>query len=277
MTEEFEIAGPPITELSKGQRRVLGVLLEKAFTTPEYYPLTLKAITTGCNQKNNRSPLTNYSEDDVLPIVDELRQLGLVAVIHTETGRTERYRHYMRKRFQLTEQQLAVLTELLLRGRQSVGDLRSRASRMVPINSLDELREALRGLMDLNAVQATGPLERRGVEVDHKFYLPREGNQLTYDEGPDDEPTVAAHDSRSSAEKSKMVSQSSPPAPIGMPRGTSPAIYDPNHSTRLSVVESSLSRCQAENADLRKSIDALQDEVNRVSERLSRLENELGG
>src|SRR3989304_6112713 len=121
MTEEREITGPPITELSKGQRRVLGVLLEKAFTTPEYYPLTLKAVTTGCNQKNNRPPLTNSPEADTQPVLDELRELGLAAVVHTETGRTERFRHYVRKRFSFTEPQLAIFTELLLRGRQSVG------------------------------------------------------------------------------------------------------------------------------------------------------------
>ena len=126
MIEEPEQDAPPITELNKGQRRVLGTLLEKAFTTPEAYPLTVKALTAGCNQKSNRHPLTEYSEDDVLEVLDQLRQMGLVAVVHTETGRTERFRHYMRKRFTFSEPQLAVLTELLLRGRQSIGDLRAR-------------------------------------------------------------------------------------------------------------------------------------------------------
>src|SRR5579862_10011778 len=117
MLEEPELDAPPITELSKSQRRVLGTLLEKAFTTPEAYPLTIKALTTGCNQKSNRHPMTEYSEDDVLEVLDELRQSGLVAVVHTETGRTERFRHYVRKRFTWSEPQLAVMTELLLRGR----------------------------------------------------------------------------------------------------------------------------------------------------------------
>src|SRR5688572_25460933 len=88
---------PPITSLHKVQRRVLGVLIEKGFTTPDQYPLTLKAVTTGCNQKNNRDPLTNYEEADVEQALDGLRELGLAAVVHTESGRTERYRHYMRK------------------------------------------------------------------------------------------------------------------------------------------------------------------------------------
>src|SRR5690606_30207449 len=110
----------------------------------------------------------------------QLREMGLVAVVHTESGRTERYRHYMRKRFTLSEPQLAILTELLLRGRQSIGDLRARASRMVAINSLDELREALRGLMGLHHVVATGDLDRRGVEVDHNFYTAGEKSRMAF-------------------------------------------------------------------------------------------------
>src|SRR5690606_38507486 len=94
--------------LTRPQRRVLGVLVEKGLTTPDSYPLTLKAVTTGCNQKSNRDPVTNYSEDAVEETLDELRQLGLVAVVHTESGRTERYRHYVRKKYPFTEQQLAI-------------------------------------------------------------------------------------------------------------------------------------------------------------------------
>jgi uncharacterized protein YceH (UPF0502 family) len=178
VSEPLEEPGPPITELTKGQRRVLGTLIEKAYTTPEGYPLTVKALTAGCNQKSNRHPMTDYSEDDVLEVIDQLRELGLVAVVHTESGRTERFRHYMRKRFTLTEPQLAALTELLLRGRQSIGDLRARASRMVAIESLDDLREALRGLAAQNYIQANMSLDRRGVEVDHNFYLPAENKKV---------------------------------------------------------------------------------------------------
>ncbi len=178
MSQPLEENAPPITELSKGQRRVLGTLLEKAYTTPEGYPLTLKSLTAGCNQKSNRHPMTDYSEDDVLEFIDQLREMGLVAVVHTESGRTERYRHYMRKRFTLTEPQLAILTELLLRGRQSVGDLRARASRMVAIESLDDLRKALRGLASQNYLQASGSLDRRGVEVDHNFYQAGENKRI---------------------------------------------------------------------------------------------------
>ena len=215
MSQPLEENTPPITELSKGQRRVLGTLLEKAYTTPEGYPLTLKSLTTGCNQKSNRHPMTDYSEDDVLEFIDQLREMGLVAVIHTESGRTERYRHYMRKRFTLTEPQLAVLTELLLRGRQSVGDLRSRASRMVAIESLDDLREALRGLTAQKYLQANGSLDRRGVEVDHNFYQPAENKRLAMGgtEIDDDEPET----SRTPALSTSQVPRTPPSPTVGSP------------------------------------------------------------
>lgn len=163
-------SSPKFTTLSRPQRRVLGVLLEKAFTTPDIYPLTIKAATAGCNQKSNRDPVVEYDEDRVEKILDELREMGLAAVVHTESGRSARYRHYMRHVLTLTEAQLAILTELMLRGRQSIGDLRVRAGRMVPIDSLEELRSELQGLIDQGFVQSDAPLDRRGVEVDHTLY-----------------------------------------------------------------------------------------------------------
>ena len=169
----------PIKSLTKAQRRALGVLIEKGFTTPDQYPLTLKGATSGCNQKNNRDPITNYAEDQVADAFSELRELGLAAVVHTESGRTERYRHWMRKRFEkMSEGQLAILGELLLRGRQQVGELRARASRMSPIDSLEQLRKELDGLIAEGFVQSDGPLDRRGAEVDHNWYEPREGMAL---------------------------------------------------------------------------------------------------
>ena len=182
MPESYETRldedAPPVRELSKAQRRLLGVLVEKAFTTPDQYPLTLKAATSGANQKSNRDPVANYSENAVWDALDQLRELGLVAVVHPESGRTERFRHYMRKRFPFSEPQLAIMTELMLRGRQQLGELRSRASRMVSIESLDELRRELTGLQELGYVQASGSLERRGIEVDHTLYTNDEKNRL---------------------------------------------------------------------------------------------------
>lgn len=165
-----EEPGPPVRSLGMVPRRILGALLEKAFTTPDAYPLTLKALTTACNQKNNRDPVVEFTEDDVLAGIEALQQSGLVAEVHTDGGRTARYRHLVRKRFPWTEPQLAVMTELWLRGRQQLGELRTRASRMVPIETLEELRTQLQPLLTEGYIRCSGPLERRGVEVDHTFY-----------------------------------------------------------------------------------------------------------
>jgi uncharacterized protein len=262
MIEEPEQDAPPVTELSKGQRRVLGTLLEKAFTTPEAYPLTVKALTAGCNQKSNRHPLTEYSEDDVLEILDQLRQMGLAAVVHTETGRTERFRHYMRKRFTLSEPQLAVLTELLLRGRQSIGDLRARASRMVPIESLDDLRVALRGLLDQKYVQANAALERRGVEVDHNFYSASENKKLAWDSRIDDADEggggVAARPH--STEASTRVATEHRP-----------------HAPELHASAAAITALREESAELRSRIDSLEHEFSRLKGVVEDLVRDLRG
>ena len=190
-----ETAGETVSlkEMPRKQRRVLGVLLEKAFTVPDQYPMTLKAATTGCNQKSNRDPVSNYDEDDVLETLLQLQERGLVGCLHTESGRTERYRHYMRHKTTLNEKQLAIVTELMLRGKQQLGELRTRASRMVPIDSQEDLRSELQALMAAGLVRANGSLERRGIEVDHDLYPHNENREPLAEYRSDDaEETVAA-------------------------------------------------------------------------------------
>jgi uncharacterized protein len=240
---------PPITELKARQRRVLGVLVEKAFTTPEYYPLTLKAVTTGCNQKSNRDPVVQYSEDEVYESLDQLRQMGLVAVVHTETGRTERFRHYFRKRFTLSEPQIAILTELLLRGRQQLGELRGRASRMVPVDSLEQLRDELAGLMTLKLVQSSGDLERRGIEVDHNLYTEKERPQHTLSGGQ-------------RVERAESMRQ----AP---PQHAAP-------SADISALRTEIDRLQGSSDELRDTVARLEDTVADMQRELDSLKRDLG-
>lgn len=236
----------PVRELARGPRRVLGVLLEKGFTTPDQYPLTLKALTAGCNQKSNRDPVTNYSEDDVEEYADELRKLGLCAEVHTDGGRALRYRHLMRKRYPFTEPQLAMLTELWLRGRQQVGELRSRAGRMAEIPSIEVLRSELQPLVDQGYVQTSGSLERRGVEVDHGFYRPGEAPPLR---------TSSAADDLDEPEHSAAVT----PRPIA--RDT---------DSRTTAVPRDV-------AHLITQVEELTAQVARLEERIASLEQSLGG
>lgn len=160
--------------LTARQRRILGALLEKGFTTPTQYPLTLNALTLACNQKSNREPVTNYTEEEVYESLQQLMTLQLVGEIHSESARVTRYRHYVRHHYDFSEIQWAIITELLLRGRQQLGELRTRASRMIPISGLDVLRDELQSLIAMGVVRASGPLQRRGVEVDHNLYTAQE-------------------------------------------------------------------------------------------------------
>ncbi len=146
MDDATERPGARVRPLDSVERRVLGVLIEKAKTTPEAYPLSLNAIVTGCNQKNNRDPLMTVDEDQVGRALETLRASGAVAEIYG-SGRVPRYRHYAYEWFgDLQKEDLAILAELLLRGEQSEGDLRGRASRMDPIPDLQILRTRLDAL-----------------------------------------------------------------------------------------------------------------------------------
>jgi uncharacterized protein len=253
-----DVQYPPVTQLKKFQRRVLGVLVEKAFTTPEYYPMTLKALTAGCNQKSNRSPVYNLSEDAVFDTLDELREMGLAAVRHTESGRTERFRHNMRQRYSFTEPQLAILIELLLRGRQSMGELRTRASRMVAIESLADLRRELGGLIEEGYAQSNGPLERRGIQVDHNMYLPAEDKTM--------EPDSATVDQ----EVAPTRNATTPTA------ATAPSVAAPDLNSRLAQLESIIERQSIENRSLREELDSLKGEVHTLQKRLEDLCRDLG-
>lgn len=132
--------------LTANEARVLGVLVEKAQTTPAQYPLTLNALVAGCNQKNNRDPCTNLTEDDVLEAIDGMRAKGLVREAMLSGSRVNKYRHIAREALEVSTTELVILAELLLRGPQSVGELRGRASRMHPIESIEVAQAALDSL-----------------------------------------------------------------------------------------------------------------------------------
>jgi uncharacterized protein YceH (UPF0502 family) len=124
--------------LDARQRRVLGVLIEKAKTTPAAYPMSVNAIVTGCNQKNNRDPITTLDDFGVEKALDELRNLGAVSEVDW-LGRVSKYKHHAYEWLGVTRPELAVLAELLLRGAQQLGELRGRAARMEPIADLAAL------------------------------------------------------------------------------------------------------------------------------------------
>lgn len=142
--------------LNEKETRILGCLIEKEMTTPEYYPLSLNALTNACNQKSNRNPVVSYDEQTVVQGVDSLRSKGLARETHSSSSRVPKYAHAFLDRFDLSRQEVALLCEMLLRGPQTPGELRTRAGRMSPFNSLEEVMNLLTGL-----IEHTPPLIKR--------------------------------------------------------------------------------------------------------------------
>ena len=227
--------------------------MEKAFTTPEQYPLTLKSTVTGCNQKSNRDPVGNYSEGQVQDALDQMRDSLLVAEVFTDGGRAPRYRHYMRHKFDFTEAQFAIIAELLLRGRQQPGELRTRASRMVRIDSQEQLRQELTSLQEKGYLQSNGPLDRRGVEVDHAFYSPSERMDIG--------DAVAAIEDRAEASAINDTMRAT--------AASAPAIGG-------GITESGIDELKATIREQAETIRALESLLTGLDDRLQKLERDLG-
>jgi uncharacterized protein YceH (UPF0502 family) len=134
-------------ELTTDECRVLGVLVEKAFTTPDQYPLTLNAVVNGCNQKNNRDPITSIDETRAFDALESLRAKKLVIRADMAGSRVNKYKHAANDVLHVRAGELAVLAELLLRGPQTLGEIRGRASRMHPLDSLETAKNMLEALM----------------------------------------------------------------------------------------------------------------------------------
>ena len=176
-------AAPSWEPLSPVERRILGVLVEKQKTskTADAYPLTLNALVTGCNQKSNRDPILELDEVEVEEGVEALQRRGLVSRI--TGGRADRFRHELYTAWTSNGAELAVLAELLLRGPQTKGDLRTRAARMAPIDSLEALDEVLKPLLDRRLVVYLTDPDRRGAAVSHGFHAADELARLKAQHG----------------------------------------------------------------------------------------------
>lgn len=122
--------------------RVLGCLIEKELTTPEYYPLSLNALTNACNQKSNRDPILALAEEDVVRALNRLRFMQL-SIVSGESSRVAKYRHLLAENLGLVPAELAIVCELLVRGPQTVGELRTRCERMHGFPDLPAVEDAL--------------------------------------------------------------------------------------------------------------------------------------
>ena len=157
----------PIMELTFEQARVLGALVEKQMTTPDYYPMTVNALVAACNQKNNREPVTGFTDTDVERILGELNDLDLARFTRQSGGRTLKYLHRAPDTLEVDDEQLAILSIMMLRGPQTLAELKSRTERYVDFASIEAVGERVDDLMTRNEPlvellpRATGQREDR--------------------------------------------------------------------------------------------------------------------
>ncbi len=240
--------------LSAIDRRVLGVLAEKAKTTPDIYPMSLNAISTGCNQKSNRDPVMQLEPADVQESLDRLRDLGAVGIIEGY-GRVAKYRHYLYEWLGVEKVELSIMTELLLRGDQTVGELRGRASRMDPIPDLATLKSILDALKSKGLIIFLTP-EGRGQAVSHALYKPRELEALKIKYSGATQPKAAFRD--------EYADDASGPPPSATPAAT-PAIQRDIDSLRTEI------------AQIRADLESIASDQRRLADELRNLKESLGG
>jgi uncharacterized protein YceH (UPF0502 family) len=252
-------AGPwPVLDVQ--ERRILGVLVEKAKTTPDAYPLSVNALVTGSNQKSNRDPILELDDADVEDALSRCKAKGLVMKVIG--GRVERWRHLLYETWHVDKMELAILAELLLRGPQTESELRTRAGRMEPIEDLDALRRALKPLVERNLVVYLTPEERRGAVLTHGFHDLRELEILR---------------ARSAAQASPAQAPVAAPAPP-------PAAASSRLEERLRDLESLVAGLRAACSSVKQELGAsrqqtaaLEKQVGELRQTLSATQEELRG
>lgn len=157
------------TILNDVEIRVLGALVEKQITTPEYYPLTLNSLTLACNQKNNRNPVTAYDENTVAHALETLREKNLTYVFHGSTSRVPKYKHVMPEVMHLSPPELALMGALMLRGPQTLGELRGNGSRFHEFSGLEEVETTINELISKEPEPMVVRLSRQPGQKDARF------------------------------------------------------------------------------------------------------------
>ena len=173
------------TVLSDIEARVLGSLVEKQLTTPEYYPLTLNSLTLACNQKNNRTPVTAYDETTVAGALETLREKNLAYVFYGATSRVPKYKHVLPEVMHLSAPEMALLCVLLLRGPQTTGELATRAFRLHEFSGLEEVDSTLNSLIarEPDALVKRLPRQPGQKEVRYAHLLSGEPRIAAFTEG----------------------------------------------------------------------------------------------
>jgi len=165
--------------LTETEARIVGALVEKQLTTPEYYPLTLNALVAACNQKTNREPVMSLSDETVTQALESLRDRNLVYVFYGSTSRVPKYKHMLPQVYELEPSEVAVICVLMLRGAQTLGELRERTGRLYEFSGLGEVNETLDNLMRRDESLVV-KLERQAGQKEARFAHLLSGEVTSY-------------------------------------------------------------------------------------------------
>jgi len=178
-------------QLTEQEVRILGCLVEKELTTPDYYPLTLNSLTAACNQKSNRNPVVLYNEPDVERSLGMLRDKGWVFEVDGAVSRVRKYRHAFLQKSGLEKKEMVALSLLMLRGPQTVGEIRGRSGRLHKFEGLDEVGDTLAGLIEREEPWGV-KLPRQAGRKENRFMHLLGGEVEVADEAPALRTDVAA-------------------------------------------------------------------------------------
>lgn len=171
--------------LSAEEIRVLGSLLEKSKTTPEYYPMTLNGLLNACNQKSSRKPVVQYDENQVIQVLDGLKKKGLISTVVGGGSRVTKYKHNLAIQFPLLPQELAIICLLFLRGPLTAGEINSNSGRLYEFDNLDEVQELLQKLSASEPLYIKQLSKRAGQKEVRYIHLFAEFDEESYeDEAP---------------------------------------------------------------------------------------------
>ncbi len=270
MTDESPSPAPPQQAprwqpIGPIDRRIAGVLVEKAKTVSSAYPMSLNAVCSAANQKSNRHPLMDLQPEDAEESLERLRILGAVGLVQGY-GRVAKYRHYLYEWLGVDKVELAVMAELLLRGAQTEGELRTHAARMEPIADLAALRSILNLLESKGLVVWLTP-EGRGRVVSHTLYTAREMESLRAQYAPGSVAALAADAGGADAAVSPSAGASA----------VRPSTrFDEDSSTSGAELQQEVDELRSQVAQLRADLDELTTALRRTEDDLQRLRSELG-
>lgn len=210
--------------------RVLGALIEKQVTTPEQYPLTLHALTLACNQKSNRQPVVTFDEATVAEAIESLREKSLAYIFYGSTSRVPKYKHVMPEIFALSPPELAVMCLLMLRGPQTVGELRGRSERLYEFSSAEEVEAALSSLLVKEPEPLVTKMARQPGQKEARYAHLLAG-EINVDQRPAEQETAMRVNAPTAAERYNRLEQ------------------------EMAALREQVERLQQEFADFRKQFD----------------------